>query len=141
MILIDSSSTVVSRSPDNFPSISRRTILRLGLVGDTDIMSYISPRLFLTYSFQWRIPLVILRYIAHLDSSNKLFFVLKKSIAKTALASQNHHFKSCNFSKSHAFWYFKSHILRLSQTHSLPKRPNVLHVFILSRVLDAKEIV
>ena len=65
---------------------------RLGLVGDTDIMSFMSPRYFLTYSFQWRIPLVILRYMAHLDSSNKLFFILKKTIEKTALVTQNHHF-------------------------------------------------
>ena len=64
----------------------------LGLVGDTDIMSFMSPRYFLTYSFQWRIPLVILRYMAHLDSSNKLFFILKKTIEKTALVTQNHHF-------------------------------------------------
>ena len=53
-------------------------------------MSYMSPRVFLIYSFQWRIPRVILRYIAHLDSSNKLFFILKKSIEKTALVTQNH---------------------------------------------------
>ena len=66
--------------------------LGLGLVGDTDIMSFMSPRYFSTYSFQWRIPLVILRYMAHLDSSNKLFFILKKSTEKTALVTQNHHF-------------------------------------------------
>ena len=66
--------------------------LGLGLVGDTDIMSFMSPRYFLTYSFHWRIPLVILRYMAHLDSSNKSFFILKKSTEKTALVTQNHHF-------------------------------------------------
>ena len=60
--------------------------------GHTDIMSFMSPRYFSTYSFQWRIPPVILRYMAHLDSSNKLFFILKKSIEKTALVTQNHHF-------------------------------------------------
>ena len=54
--------------------------------------------IFLTYSFLWRIPLVILRYMAHLDSSNKLFFNLKMSIEKTALVTQNHHFQSRQFS-------------------------------------------
>ena len=102
--------------------------LGLGLVGHTDIMSYMSSHVFLTYSFQWRMPLVILRYMAHLDSSNKLFFIVKKPIEETALVTQNHHFKSRHFSESHAFWCFKSRILCLSQTHSLPKRPNVLHV-------------
>ena len=67
--------------------------LGLGLVWHTDIMSYMSPHVFLTYSFQWRMPLVILRYMAHLDSSNKLFFIVKKQIEKTALVTQNHHFK------------------------------------------------
>ena len=110
--------------------------LGLGLVWHTDIMSYMSPHVFLTYSFQWRMPLVILRYMAHLDSSNKLFF-----IEKTAVVTQNHHFRSRHFSESHAFWCFKSRILRLSRTHSIPKRPNVLRVFTLSRSLGVQEIV
>ena len=42
---------------------------RLGLVYDLDVMSFVSPHIFLDYSFQSRIPVVILRYMAHSDSS------------------------------------------------------------------------
>ena len=44
--------------------------LGLGLVGDLDVMSFVSPHIFLDYSVQSRLPDVILRYMAHLDSSN-----------------------------------------------------------------------
>ena len=67
----------------------RSTTEELGLVGDLDVMSFVSPHIFLDYSVQSRMPDVILRYMAHLDSSNELFLIVKKSIAKTAKVTQS----------------------------------------------------
>ena len=51
-------------------NMSWRLTFGLGLVDDLDVMSFVSPHIFLDYSVQSRLPDVILRYMAHLDSSN-----------------------------------------------------------------------